>query len=108
MTTMSKPLTQQQAWKALADNHRKGIPTIKNLFAGDPGRGESMTAEAEGLFLDYSKNCITSEALKLLLQLAEETNLRKRIDAMFRGEKIRKPCRSSCCIAGTQGCIHHG
>jgi glucose-6-phosphate isomerase len=88
MTITSKILTQQPAWNALANNHRKGLPTIRNLFADDPGRGERMTAQAEGLFLDYSKNRITHETLKLLLQLAEETNLRARIDAMFSGEKI--------------------
>ena len=61
---------------------------LRKLFADDPGRGERMTAEAVGIFLDYSKNRITDESLKLLLQLAEESGLRSRIDAMFRGEKI--------------------
>src|SRR5262245_12982719 len=58
------------------------------LFADDPKRGERLTAEAAGIFLDYSKNRITDETVKLLLQLAEESGLRARIDAMFRGEKI--------------------
>ena len=61
---------------------------LRDLFAADPKRGERMTAEAAGLFLDYSKNRITDETLKLLLQLAEESGLRERIDAMFRGDKI--------------------
>ena len=61
---------------------------LRKLFADDPKRGERMTAEAVGLYLDYSKNRITDETLKLLLQLAEESGLRERIDAMFRGEKI--------------------
>ena len=61
---------------------------LRQLFADDPGRGERLTAEAAGLFLDYSKNRVTDETLKLLLQLAEESDLRARIDAMFRGEKI--------------------
>ena len=61
---------------------------LRKLFADDPKRGERMTAEAVGIFLDYSKNRITDETLKLLLQLAEESGLRARIDAMFRGEKI--------------------
>jgi glucose-6-phosphate isomerase len=61
---------------------------LKSLFSEDPKRGERLTAEAAGLFLDYSKNRITDETLKLLLQLAEESGLRDRIDAMFRGEKI--------------------
>src|SRR5260370_22192666 len=77
------------AWKALTAHH----DTIRHLhlrrlFADDPKRGERMTAEAVGLYLDYSKNRITDETLKLLLQLAEESGLRERIDAMFRGEKI--------------------
>ncbi len=61
---------------------------LRNLFADDPKRGERMTAEAVGLFLDYSKNRITDETLKLLLRLAKESGLRARIDAMFRGDKI--------------------
>ena len=61
---------------------------LRNLFADDPTRGERMTAEAAGVFLDYSKNRITDETLKLLVELAEESGLRDRIDAMFRGEKI--------------------
>ena len=61
---------------------------LRDLFADDPKRGERMTAEAAGIFLDYSKNRITDETVKLLIQLAEESGLRSRIDAMFRGEKI--------------------
>jgi glucose-6-phosphate isomerase len=61
---------------------------LRNLFADDPDRGERMTLEAAGIFLDYSKNRITDETLKLLLRLAEEAGLRSRIDAMFRGDKI--------------------
>jgi glucose-6-phosphate isomerase len=61
---------------------------LRDLFADDPKRGERLTAEAVGIYLDYSKNRITSETLELLVQLAEESGLRARIDAMFRGEKI--------------------
>src|SRR5262249_16357761 len=61
---------------------------LRKLFADDSARGERLTAEAVGIYLDYSKNRITDETLKLLLQLAEESGLRERIDAMFRGEKI--------------------
>ncbi len=84
-----EPLTKRKAWKAL-QTHYKQVRELhlRNLFADDPKRGERMTAEAAGLFLDYSKNRITDETLKLLLQLAEESGLRGRIDAMFRGEKI--------------------
>ena len=76
-------------WKALAAHHEKvGHLHLRQLFADDPKRGERMTAEAVGVYLDYSKNRVTDETLRLLLQLAEESGLRARIDAMFRGEKI--------------------
>ncbi len=68
---------------------------LRQLFKEDPGRGERMTAEAEGIFLDYSKNRITRETLDLLLQLAAECRLQSRIDAMFRGEKINLTERRS-------------
>ena len=89
MTAQIAPLTERKAWKAL-EGHHKNIRDLhlRKLFADDPKRGERMTAEAIGLYLDYSKNRITDETLKLLLQLAEESGLRERIDAMFRGEKI--------------------
>ena len=89
MTAQIAPLTQRAAWKALEAHHKniRELP-LRKLFADDPKRGERMTAEAVGLYLDYSKNRITDETLKLLLQLAEESGLRERIDAMFRGEKI--------------------
>jgi len=89
MTKEIAPLTQRQAWKAL-EAHHKNVRELhlRKLFADDPKRGERMTTEALGLYLDYSKNRITDETLKLLLQLAEESGLRGRIDAMFRGEKI--------------------
>jgi len=81
-------LTDLGAWKALTAHGQEQKLHLRELFAADPKRGESLTAEAEGLVLDYSKNRITAETLKLLLQLAGETGLRGRIDAMFRGEKI--------------------
>ncbi|HMD96382.1 MAG TPA: glucose-6-phosphate isomerase [Terriglobia bacterium] len=84
-----EPLAKRKAWKALQTHYRQVRELhLRNLFADDPKRGERMTVEAVGLFLDYSKNRITDETLKLLLQLAEESGLRGRIDAMFRGEKI--------------------
>jgi glucose-6-phosphate isomerase len=84
-----RSFTRRDAYKAL-QAHYKQIRTkhLRELFADDPGRGERMTAEAIGLFFDYSKNRITDETLQLLLKLAEESGLRQRIDAMFRGEKI--------------------
>ena len=88
MAAKNKPLTKSRAWKALVAHRKDWRHHLSDLFAADPKRGERMTAEAAGLFLDYSKNCITDETLKLLVQLAEETGLRDRIDAMFRGEKI--------------------
>ncbi|HWT78959.1 MAG TPA: glucose-6-phosphate isomerase, partial [Candidatus Methylomirabilis sp.] len=84
-----EPLTKRKAWKALEAHYKKIRELhLRDLFADDPKRGERMTAEAMGLFLDYSKNRITDDTVKLLLQLAEESGLRGRIDAMFRGEKI--------------------
>jgi glucose-6-phosphate isomerase len=89
MPTDVLPLTDRAAFKALGA-HFQGIRDVhlRDLFAGDPGRGERMTAEAAGIYFDYSKNRVTGETLKLLLQLAEESGLRPRIDAMFSGEKI--------------------
>jgi glucose-6-phosphate isomerase len=83
------PTVKRPAWKAL-EAHYKNVRKLhlKKLFADDSTRGERLTAEAAGIFLDYSKNRITDETLKLLLQLAEESGLRERIDAMFQGEKI--------------------
>ena len=89
MTAGIQALTAHPAWKALEAHHRKVQALhLRNLFADDPKRGERLTAEAVGIFLDYSKNRITDETLRLLLQLAEECGLRTRIDAMFGGEKI--------------------
>jgi glucose-6-phosphate isomerase len=89
MTAGSTPLTQRRAWKALATHHKKARAWhLRELFAEDPKRGERMTAEAVGLSLDYSKHRITDETLRLLLHLAEQSGLRARIDAMFRGERI--------------------
>src|SRR6059036_1375808 len=83
------PVIERPAWKALEGHHGKVRELhLRRLFADDPGRGERLTAEAVGVFLDYSKNRITDETLALLLQLAEESGLRARIDAMFRGDKI--------------------
>jgi len=84
-----EPLTQRKAWEALRTHYEdvRGRH-LRTLFADDPGRGERLTAEAAGVFLDYSKNRVTDETIKLLVQLAEESGLRWRIDAMFRGEKI--------------------
>jgi len=89
MTTGMAPLTERPAWKALEAHYQqvRGLH-LRKLFGDDPDRGERMTAEAVGLYLDYSKNRITGETLRLLVQLAEESGLRARIDAMFRGEKI--------------------
>jgi glucose-6-phosphate isomerase len=89
MTTAKQPANQLSAWKALqAHCDAGGAVQLRSLFADDPFRGERLAVEAVGLYLDYSKNRVTDETLKLLLQLAEEIGLRSRIDAMFRGEKI--------------------
>jgi glucose-6-phosphate isomerase len=89
MTARIAPLTARSAWKALEAHYQKVRDLhFRKLFADDPKRGERMAAEAVGIYLDYSKNRITDETLRLLLQLAEESGLRARIDAMFKGEKI--------------------
>ncbi len=82
-------LTQRAAWKALETHYQQvRNVSLRSLFSDDPGRAARFSLEAAGLFLDYSKNRITDETRKLLLQLAQESGLRERIDAMFRGDKI--------------------
>ncbi len=82
-------LTARPAWQALAEHHATLRDMhLRGLFAADPGRGERLAVEALGLYLDYSKNRVTEETLRLLVQLAEECGLPARIEAMFRGEKI--------------------
>ena len=89
MTISTTPLTERPAWKALQDHHRQiQAVHLRDLFARDPGRGERLTAEAAGVFLDYSKNRIGGDTVPLLVTVADESGLRARIDAMFRGEKI--------------------
>src|SRR5947199_3797585 len=87
-TTKVRP-TRRAARKALQAHYRdiRGHH-LRQWFADDPTRGERLTAEAAGVYLDYSKNRVTDETLKLLIELAEQSGLRGRIDAMFRGEKI--------------------
>jgi glucose-6-phosphate isomerase len=89
MAAAIAPATARPAWKALAA-HQAALRDLKlrKLFADDPARGQRLTAEAAGVFLDYSKNRVTDETIRLLLQLAEESGLRDRIAAMFRGDKI--------------------
>ena len=83
------PLRQRPAWKALEQHHHEiGERHLRELFAEDPGRGERLAAEAVGLYLDYSKNRVTDETLALLVQLAQESQVEERRDAMFRGEII--------------------
>jgi len=88
-TKSTQPLTKRKAWKALAA-HFKEVKDLhlRDLFAADPKRGEELSLQAVGLYLDYSKNRVTEETLKLLFQLATESGLRERIDSMFRGDKI--------------------
>src|SRR5579859_1882222 len=88
-TGQARPLTERPAWKALARHYQtvRGLH-LRQLFAEDPRRGERLTAEAAGIYLDYSKNRITDETMRLLLRLADECGLRERMDAMFRGDRI--------------------
>lgn len=89
MTARMTPLTQRPAWKALLQHYQKMKDVqLRSLFAEDPKRGEQFAVEASGLYLDYSKNRITQETLRLLVDLAESAGLGARIEAMFRGEKI--------------------
>jgi glucose-6-phosphate isomerase len=86
---MSEPLTARPGWAALQAHHAEVAGNhLRELFAADPERGTRLTAEACGIYLDYSKNRITDDTLRLLLQLADESGVRERIDAMFAGEKI--------------------
>jgi glucose-6-phosphate isomerase len=89
MTATAKSPVQLKAWKALAEHCKIIQPLhLRQLFAADSQRGERLTLEAAGLFLDYSKNRVSDDTLKLLVQLAEESGVRGRMDAMFRGDKI--------------------
>ena len=89
MNKKTKSSTERPAWNALVAHHQKVRDLHRRkLFADDSTRGERMTIEAAGLYLDYSKNRVTDETLKLLVQLADESRLRERIDSMFRGDKI--------------------
>ena len=84
-----EPLTQSAAWQALQAHHAEIAPRhLRQFFADDPGRAQRMTAEGAGIFLDFSKNRITDETLRLLLRLAEDRGVAARREAMFRGEKI--------------------
>src|SRR5213595_200655 len=89
MLTTTEPVTERRSWKALVTHHQNVRELhLRQLFGDDPTRAERMSVQALGLYLDYSKNRVTDETLRLLVQLADESGLRARIDAMFRGEKI--------------------
>ena len=88
-TSAKHPLTQRPAWEEL-QNHSKQVRTqhLRDLFAADPERGQRMAIEAAGIYLDYSKNRITEQTIKLLIQLADQSGLHARTEAMFRGDRI--------------------
>ncbi|HSV24108.1 MAG TPA: glucose-6-phosphate isomerase, partial [Xanthobacteraceae bacterium] len=87
--TKPLPLTARPSWKGLQAHYEKIRDVhLRTLFADDAKRGESLNAEAAGIYLDFSKNRVTDETLALLRGLAEESGLRERIDAMFRGDRI--------------------
>ena len=89
MSKSIPPLVERPAWTALQAHQKQVAPMhLRKLFADDPKRGERLTLEAAGIYLDYSKNRITDESVALLVQLAEQSGLRERIDAMFAGEHI--------------------
>jgi glucose-6-phosphate isomerase len=88
-TAVTRSRGKRALWRDLHDHHAAMQGRhLRSLFADDPARGERMTAEVAGVYLDYSKNRINDETLNLLIELAEQSGLRARIDAMFRGEKI--------------------
>jgi glucose-6-phosphate isomerase len=96
MTAATLPLKQRAAWKKLQTHFKlMGRRHLRDLFAEDPDRGEHLTLEAAGIYLDYSKNRVTRRTLELLVELAEESGLRERIDAMFAGEQINVSERRS-------------
>ena len=83
------PLRERKAWQALERHHAEiSGRHLRELFDADPARGERLTAEGAGLYLDYSKNRVTDETLRLLFELARESQVEERRDAMFRGEHI--------------------
>src|SRR6266481_7474920 len=83
------PLRERKAWQALERHHAEIAQRhLRDLFAADPGRGERLVAEAAGLYLDYSKNRVTDETMRLLVELAAESGVAQRREAMFRGEHI--------------------
>jgi glucose-6-phosphate isomerase len=89
MSTTTTSLTELPAWRALHTHHAEiGGIHLRDLFADDPGRGERLTLEAAGLFIDYSKNRITDQTIGLLVDLARETGVAERREAMFRGEHL--------------------
>jgi glucose-6-phosphate isomerase len=89
MVDTALPLTERSAWKELQAHYGQIRDVhLRDLFVEDPGRGERLTLEACGIYLDYSKNRVTDDTLRLLLRLADESGLRGRIDAMFAGDKI--------------------
>ena len=98
------------AWKALAEHFESVRHThLRELFAKDPERGKRMTVEAVGLFLDYSKNRVTDETLRLLIGLADEAGLHEHIHAPWRqDQRDGKPGGTAYCPTHSEGHFHHG
>ena len=89
MSTYPPPLTHRPSWQKLEEHYLTARNLhLRTLFAEDPHRGERFALEAVGIYLDYSKDRVTGETIQLLLELAQSSGLRERIDAMFNGEKI--------------------
>ncbi len=94
MDPTTKSVTERGAWNALLAHYQKVRELhLRKLFADDPTRGKRMTVEAVGLYLDYSKNRVTDETLKLLVQLADESRLRERIDYIWITPRIASPTK---------------
>ena len=89
MSIYPSPLTHRPSWQKLEEHYHSARDLhLRTLFAEDPQRGERFALEAVGIYLDYSKNRVTDETMRLLLELTKSAGLRERIDAMFNGEKI--------------------
>src|SRR5256884_8853033 len=95
------PLTERKAWQALKRHHAEiGGRHLRELFADDPGRGERLAAEASGIYLDYSKNRVTDETMRLLVQLAEESGEPERLLARRRHGLFRRISAPSLGVVG--------
>ena len=111
MSIYPTPLTHRPSWQKLEEHYHTARDLhLRTLFAEDPHRGERYALEAVGIYLDYSKNRVTDETMRLLLELAASAGLRERIDAMFNGEKINVTERRAVlhvALRAPRDAVHH-